>query len=107
MGAMNIYAHCKAAFNERASEIGELFAVPAAIAVQNAQVISQTKRLAAQLRAALNSRATNPPGGLTPTEHALVYLSTFTLDGAATGLGAASISCEYATRTNLTARGSL
>jgi len=34
-----------------------LFAVPAAIAVQNAQVLSQTKRLAAQLQAALNSRA--------------------------------------------------
>ncbi len=57
VGAMNVYAHGKDAFNERAAEIGELFAVPAAIAVQNAQVLSQTKRLAAQLQTALNSRA--------------------------------------------------
>src|SRR5664279_521780 len=35
VGAMNVYAHDKDAFDERAERIGELFAVPAAIAVQN------------------------------------------------------------------------
>jgi AmiR/NasT family two-component response regulator len=34
-----------------------LFAVPAAIAVQNAQILSQTRRLAENFQAALTSRA--------------------------------------------------
>jgi GAF domain-containing protein len=57
LGAMNVYAHPKDAFDERAEHIGELFAVPAAIAVQNAQILAQTQRLAASLQAALTSRA--------------------------------------------------
>lgn len=58
LGAMNIYAREHDAFDEHAAVIGELFAVPAAIAVQNAQVLAQTKRLATQLQDALVSRAT-------------------------------------------------
>jgi GAF domain-containing protein len=57
VGAMNVYAHPPNAFDDQAARIGELFAVPAAIAVQNAQVLAQTKRLAEQLQSALNSRA--------------------------------------------------
>ena len=57
VGAMNVYAHPADSFDDHAVEIGELFAVPAAIAVQNAQVLAQTKRLAHQLEAALTSRA--------------------------------------------------
>lgn len=57
LGAMNIYAHAADAFDERAAVIGELFAAPAAIAVQNAQVLAQTKRLAVQLQDALTNRA--------------------------------------------------
>lgn len=57
IGAMNIYAHEKRVFDERAARVGELFAVPAAIAVQNAQVLAQTKRLAEQLQNALDTRA--------------------------------------------------
>jgi GAF domain-containing protein len=57
VGAMNIYAHKRAVFTERAAEIGELFAVPAAVAVQNAQVLSQARRLATQLQATLSNRA--------------------------------------------------
>ena len=57
-GAMNVYAHGKDAFDERAERIGELFAVPAAIAVQNAQVLAATKRLTTSLQAALNVQAT-------------------------------------------------
>ena len=55
--AMNVYAHGKDAFDEQAARIGELFAVPAAIAVQNAQVLAATKRLASRLQAAVNSQA--------------------------------------------------
>jgi GAF domain-containing protein len=58
LGAMNIYAHQPDAFDEHAALVGELFAVPAAIAVQNAQVLAQARRLAAQLQTALTSRST-------------------------------------------------
>ena len=56
VGAMNVYAHPKNAFDHRAAEIGEIFAVPAAIAVQNAHVLAQTQRLTARLEAALETR---------------------------------------------------
>lgn len=46
VGAMNIYARGKGAFDTRAAELGQMFAVPAAIAVQNAQVLAEAKRLA-------------------------------------------------------------
>lgn len=56
IGAMNVYAHDKHVFNDRAAAIGEHFALPAAVAVQNAQVLAQAKRLAAQLQNALMQR---------------------------------------------------
>jgi len=57
VGAMNVYAHDRDAFDDRAEHIGQLFAVPAAIAVQNAQILAQTQRLAANLQQALVNRA--------------------------------------------------
>jgi len=57
VGALNVYAHPKNAFSERAAELGEMFAVPAAIAVQNAHVLAQAQRLASQLQYALDTRA--------------------------------------------------
>ena len=54
VGAMNVYAHAHDAFDERAAELGEAFAVPAAVAVQHAHVLEQTRRLAEQLQAALD-----------------------------------------------------
>lgn len=57
VGAMNVYAHAKNAFGPDAIRIGELFARPAAVSVHNAQVLAQSKRLAAQLGDALVSRA--------------------------------------------------
>jgi GAF domain-containing protein len=57
VGSMNIYSHTKSAFDDQAVQLGELFAVPAAIAAQNAQVLAQTRRLAAELQSALASRA--------------------------------------------------
>jgi GAF domain-containing protein len=56
VGAMNVYAHAKNAFDDRAVELGEVFAAPAAIAVQNAQVLARTQRLVARLTSALETR---------------------------------------------------
>ncbi|GAA2002108.1 GAF and ANTAR domain-containing protein [Nakamurella flavida] len=56
VGAMNVYAHAKDAFDERAEQLGEMFSVPAAISVLNAQILAQSQRLATQLQAALVSR---------------------------------------------------
>jgi GAF domain-containing protein len=58
LGAMNVYAHAKNVFDERAAELGMIFATPAAIAVQNAHALARTRRLAEQLQAALESRGT-------------------------------------------------
>jgi GAF domain-containing protein len=58
VGAMNVYAHAKNVFGDRAAELGMIFAAPAAIAVQNAHALAQTRRLAEQLQAALESRGT-------------------------------------------------
>ncbi len=44
------------AFDGRAEELGELFAGSAAVAVQNAQILVQVRRLAAGLQAALTTR---------------------------------------------------
>lgn len=57
LGAMNVYAHAKDAFDERSAHLGELFAVPAAISVQNAQVLAKARRLAEQLQSALTNRS--------------------------------------------------
>jgi transcriptional regulator with GAF, ATPase, and Fis domain len=56
LGAMNIYAHAKNAFDSRAMELGERYAVPAAISAQNARALAQARTLTAQLRTALASR---------------------------------------------------
>jgi len=56
VGAINVYAHHKDAFDEHAAELGELFAKPAAVAVHNAQILARATALAAQLQAALVSR---------------------------------------------------
>src|SRR5215212_6999888 len=56
VGAMNVYAHGKNIFDDRAAELGEIFATPAAIAVQNAHVLAQTRRLANRLQSALEIR---------------------------------------------------
>ncbi|MEP7179162.1 MAG: GAF and ANTAR domain-containing protein [Pseudonocardiales bacterium] len=58
LGSLNVYAHERDAFDENGARIGELFAEPAAIAVQNAHVLAQAQRLAAQLQVALGNQAT-------------------------------------------------
>jgi GAF domain-containing protein len=49
VGAMTVYAHDKNAFDVTAAEFGEVFAGPAAIAVQNAQILAQARRLPGRL----------------------------------------------------------
>ena len=56
VGAMNVYAHSKDAFDQRSEDLGEIFAVPAAVAVHNAHILAQTVRLARQLQGALDTR---------------------------------------------------
>lgn len=56
VGALNVYAYAKDAFDERAIELGELFAVPAGISVQTAKELDNARRLTAQLELALTTR---------------------------------------------------
>jgi GAF domain-containing protein len=56
VGAINVYSHAKDAFDDRAAELGELFAAPAAVAAHNAQILAQAQQLTGQLQAALSSR---------------------------------------------------
>lgn len=56
VGAINVYAHDKNVFDAHAAQLGELFAAPAAVAVHNAQVLSQALALTTQLQTALSTR---------------------------------------------------
>lgn len=56
VGAINVYARGKDAFDEHAAELGELFAKPAAVSVHNAQVLAQAVTLTTQLQTALSTR---------------------------------------------------
>lgn len=58
VGALNVYAHDEAAFDDRAVTLGEWFALPAAVSVHNAQRLDQARRATSQLETALGSRAT-------------------------------------------------
>ena len=57
LGALNVYAHDRQAFDEHAVQLGEAFSGPAAVSVANAQMLARAERLVAQLTAALTSRA--------------------------------------------------
>jgi hypothetical protein len=57
IGVLNVYAHPTDAFDDRAGELGELFAIPAGISVHNAYQLDETRRLSANLSTALTSRA--------------------------------------------------
>lgn len=57
VGALNVYARAEHAFDERAAELAELYAIPAAVSVQTARDLMQARTLAAQLQTALTSRA--------------------------------------------------
>ncbi|MGH9156865.1 MAG: GAF and ANTAR domain-containing protein [Acidimicrobiales bacterium] len=57
LGALNLYAHKRAAFNADDRETGSMFAAQAAVALANADTYAASVRLAAELRAALDYRA--------------------------------------------------
>lgn len=57
LGAMNVYARRPDAFDARAAELGDLFAVPAAVSLQNARALSSAARLTEQLEMALSNRS--------------------------------------------------
>jgi GAF domain-containing protein len=56
IGAINVYAHGKDVFDDHAAELAELFAAPAAVAVDNAQVLAQARALNSQLQTAPSHR---------------------------------------------------
>jgi GAF domain-containing protein len=58
VGALNVYARAREAFDEAAQQIGMRFASPAAVSILNAQVLARSRQLAAQLSEALTSRTT-------------------------------------------------
>jgi transcriptional regulator with GAF, ATPase, and Fis domain len=58
VGALNIYAHERDVFTEHAVRLGEQFAVPAAVAVHNTQMLDAARDHASQLQTALTSRST-------------------------------------------------
>lgn len=56
VGAINVYAHAKNVFDDRAAELGESFARPAAVVVHNARMMAHAQTLTGQLQTALQSR---------------------------------------------------
>jgi GAF domain-containing protein len=58
VGAINVYAHRRDAFDDWAEELGELYAASAAVAAHHAQILAQARRLIAQLQLGLTNHAT-------------------------------------------------
>jgi GAF domain-containing protein len=58
LGALNVYAHQRNAFDEHSRRIGELFTGPAAVAIHNARVLDQAQRATARMQMALTNRST-------------------------------------------------
>ena len=56
VGAINIYAYERNAFDQRAAEVGQLFAAPAAVAVHNAHVLAAVLASTQQMQKELSSR---------------------------------------------------
>ena len=58
VGALNVYARDRNAFDAASRHLGEQFAAPAAVAIHNARTLDQAQRTAAQLEVALTGRST-------------------------------------------------
>jgi GAF domain-containing protein len=56
VGGIDVYAHAKDVFDDRATEVGELFAASAAVTVRNAQILAGVLALTTQLQSALATR---------------------------------------------------
>jgi GAF domain-containing protein len=57
VGTLNIYARQRNAFSSRSAELGQQFAVPAAIAVRDSHVLHHVRETATRLETALATRA--------------------------------------------------
>jgi len=57
VGAKDVHFDANDAFDERAEPMGQLFAVPAVVAGQHAQILVRARRLATQFESALTDRA--------------------------------------------------
>lgn len=66
VGSLNVYSHAKFAFDGQAAKLGELFAVPAAVSVQNAQALAEAQRLASRLGQILLRRAVDTEAARQP-----------------------------------------
>ena len=55
-GAITVYSRDKDAFTDQATQLGEQFASPAAVAVHNAQVLAKAQELTRQLTTAMTTR---------------------------------------------------
>ncbi|SHN76097.1 GAF and ANTAR domain-containing protein [Cryptosporangium aurantiacum] len=79
IGALNIYATTPDAFDERAGELGTLFAGYAGVAVANAHLYASTAELAEGMRAAMASRAViEQAKGVLMAEHGCTAEQAFT-----------------------------
>jgi GAF domain-containing protein len=58
LGALNVYAHARGAFDRSSRHAGQLFARPAAVTVHNARVLCRARRAAEHAETALTSRST-------------------------------------------------
>ncbi|GLY33233.1 GAF and ANTAR domain-containing protein [Kineosporia sp. NBRC 101731] len=58
VGALNIYAHGRDAFDQHSIAIGEEFSGPAAVTASHALLLEESRRMTAHLQKALTSRAT-------------------------------------------------
>jgi GAF domain-containing protein len=58
LGSLNVYARARHAFSKSSRAVGELFAIPAAVAVHNARVLDQANRTAVRLQGELDTRST-------------------------------------------------
>ena len=57
VGAINIYAYERNAFDGRAAEVAQLFAAPAAVAVHNAHILAAVLAATKQMQQALSTRS--------------------------------------------------
>jgi transcriptional regulator with GAF, ATPase, and Fis domain len=56
LGVMNVYAHPKDAFTDHAEHTGQEFAASAAVTVQNAHTLAETRHLTVHLHRAMTTR---------------------------------------------------
>lgn len=97
IGSLNAYGHSRDAFDEHSQSVASVIAVPAAVSMENLQVLAQIERLGSSLRTALADLAVvDQSVGILRSRHGLgadearSRLHDMTQEGGGTLLGAAS-----------------